>query len=106
MRRAPSSARARIGLDEQGGGQAPAAVRSRDGHAAELDLRAVGQQAAGADDLDAVDDDEVQRVAVAPVELVREADALLDAEHLVAQRQRGVDLGLVSRRPDLGHDAA
>ena len=53
-----------------------------------------------------VDDDEVQRLAVAAVELVLEAHALLDAEDLVAQRQRGVDLGAISRRPDLGHDAA
>ena len=67
---------------------------------------ALDQQAAGADDLAVVDDDEVQRVVVAPVEFLLEAHALLDAEHVVAQRQRGVDLGLVARGPDLGHDAA
>ena len=53
-----------------------------------------------------VDGDEVQRLVVAPVELLLEAHALLDAEDVVAQRQGGVDLGLVARRPDLGHDVA
>ena len=71
-----------------------------------LTSESLGQQAAGADDLAVVDDDEVQRLVVAPVELLLEAHALLDAEDVVAQRQGGVDLGLVSRRPDLGHDAA
>ena len=106
MRSRAQLARPGVGLDEQLGGQPATAVRGRDRHAPELDLRAVGQQAAGADDLAVVDDDEVQRLVVAPVELLLEAHALLDAEDLVAQRQRGVDLGLVSRRPDLGHDVA
>ena len=66
----------------------------------------MGQQAAGADDLAVVDDDEVQRLVVEPVALLLEAHALLDAEDVVAQRQRGVDLGPVSRGPDLGHDTA
>jgi hypothetical protein len=48
----------------------------------------------------------VQRLAVAPVALLLEAHALLVAEDLVAQRERCVDLGLVSRRPDLDHDVA
>ena len=106
MRRAPS-ARARASASTSSAASQPAtAVRGRDRHAAELDLRALGQQAAGGDDRAAVDGDEVQRLVVAPVELLLEAHALLDAEDVVAQRQGGVDLGLVARRPDLDHDVA
>ena len=66
-------ARPDVGLDQQLGGQAAAAVAGRHGHAPELDLAAVGQQAAGADNRAVVDDDEVQRVVVEPVELLLEA---------------------------------
>ena len=71
-----------------------------------LTVRSLEQQAAGADDLAVVDDDEVQRLAVEAVALLLQAHPLLDAEDLVAQRERRVDLGLVSRGPDLGHDIA
>ena len=95
-----------VGLDEQRGGQPAPAVGGGHHHAPELDLRALGQQAAGGDDDASVDGDEVQRLVVAPVALVLEAHALLDAEDVVAQRQGGVDLGLVARGPDVDHDAA
>ena len=78
-----------------------AARRGRDRHAAELQHRAVGEQPAGADDgAVVVDRDEVQRLAVAPVELLLERDALLVDEHGGAQRDRRGDLVRAGRAAD------
>ena len=106
MRVACSSRGPDVGLGQQLGRQPAPAVRGRHRHAPELDRSVVRQQPAGADDAAVVDHDQVQRLAVAPVELVLEAHALLDAEDLVAQREGRVDLGLVARGSDLGHDVA
>jgi hypothetical protein len=42
----------------------------------------------------------VDRVVVEPIPVSRQLNTLLDAEHLLAQRERLVDLGLVARGPD------
>jgi hypothetical protein len=53
-----------------------------------------------------LDRHEVHGVDVAPVALVGQAHALLADEDVLAQRQRRLDLGVVSRRADLDHDRA
>ena len=58
-----------VSLDEQLRGQPATAMGGRDRHASELDLRSFDQQAAGADQLAVLHDDEMQRLAVAPVAL-------------------------------------
>src|SRR4051812_13668509 len=98
----------RLALGEQPRRDAAAAGARRDGDAAELDGVALGDEPARRDDTSVLGDgDEVQRVGlVVLVDLLRERDALLDDEDLVAQGEGGADLVRVARRAHLGHPIA
>ena len=69
--------------------------------------RAAEQQPAGADHAPVLDGHEVGGLAVAAVAVGLERDALLAAEHALAQLERGGDLGVaLCRPPDVQRSAS
>ena len=88
------------GLEHRGGDAAPAG-RLAHGQAAELGRGAHHDDPAGGQHFLVRHGDEVQALGVAPVELLAHRHALLDAEDLVAQRYRRLQLLLAAHPPDL-----
>jgi hypothetical protein len=90
-----------VGERQQLGRDATAAGRGAHRETAELDGRPDEQQPAGGEHLVTGDRDEMDCLAVASVELLARGHALLDAEHLVAQREQLAHLLLGGEAADL-----
>ena len=72
-----------------------------DRHPAEPPDAVVDEHAAGAHDAPGLDRDDLDRLVVEPVAVGLQRHSLLDAEDLLAQRERLLDLVAVARRPDV-----